>query len=288
MKVILVVVILLVSCDLSYTAGIFDNFPDLNLGFNASQVPDPNQLNAVLASLNSTGSLNALMAAIGNGTQEDAKDIIDALTNLSNSSLNTNSLLNPLNSSQNIPQNGLDDITSSLLTPSNQLNSNPVQAAPGMNDLAGVLSGFGNGGGNTGSNLGNLLNSTNPASQASLANLFSSLQKPMTPQNLQNIGNIFQTMGQNGGFTFGPQQNALLQTTATFLGITPSDQKILEAFFKDVAVGKYTPLDLFDPYSDARPAINVFLQFIQKQSEAAVRQILESTLLLLFLLPNFR
>lgn len=292
MKVIFfVAVILLASCDLSYTAGAMGNFPDFGslLGLNNSQLANPTQLNAALTSLNNTDSLNALIASLGNGTTDDAKDIMDALNNLSNSSLNASSLLNSLNSSQN----GLGDLTSNvgnLFTPPNQSNLNPVQTAPGTNNLAGLLSSFGNGGGNTGPDFGNLLNTTNPtnpAPQADLGNLFSSLQKPMTPQNLQNIGNIFQNMGQNGGFTFGPEQNALLQTLATFLGITPSDQKLLEEFYKDVGMGKYTPMDLIDPYSEARPALNVFIQFTQKQTEAAVRQALETTLFLLFLIPHF-
>lgn len=297
MKVILVAVILVVSCDLSYTAGIL-GMPDLEslLKLNTSQ------LNA-FTSLNNNDTLNALLASLGNGTTDDVKDMMDVMNNLSNSPLNTSSLPNSLNSSQtltppNLTAPGTNDLAGLLsslgnggntgLDLSNLLNStNPAQTAP---DLAGLLSSLGNGGGSTGLNLGNLLNSTNPASQAGLANLFSSLQKPMTPQNLQNIGNIFQNLGlngQNGGFTFGPTQNALLQTMATFLGITPSDQKILEEFFKNVAVGKYTPLDLLDPYSEARPAVNVYMQFVGKQTEAAVRNMFETTLLLLFLLPHF-
>lgn len=331
MKVILVAVILVVSCDLSYTAGIL-GMPDLEslLKLNTSQ------LNA-FTSLNNNDTLNALLASLGNGTTDDVKDMMDVMNNLSNSPLNTSSLPNPLNSSQtltppNLTAPGTNDLAGLLsslenggntgLDLSNLLNStNPAQTSPdlagllnslgngggssGLNlgnlldstnpaqtapDLAGLLSSLGNGGGSTGLNLGNLLNSTNPASQAGLANLFSSLQKPMTPQNLQNIGNIFQNLGlngQNGGFTFGPTQNALLQTMATFLGITPSDQKILEEFFKNVAVGKYTPLDLLDPYSEARPAVNVYMQFVGKQTEAAVRNMFETTLLLLFLLPHF-
>lgn len=264
------------------------------LGLDGSGASNANSVNSVLSSLLASGNINAnntqalndaFASLANNSSAADIKDLMNALNKLPTGT-DTKDLIDALNTLP-IPENSTSNGSQAL----------NASAANSVEELIGSL---GNGVGNL-SDFSNILNVMNAATQSPdstsnpMADLISSLQQPMTPTNLQNIADMFQNMGSNGfqnpfsqgNSGAGNSANQLLQSMATALGIQPSEQQTLEEFFRNVATGRYTLIDLIDPNSPARPALNLIGKFVKDQTQRAIRQAVESTMFMSFFIPHF-
>lgn len=310
MKVILVAVILVVCCDLSFAALGTDSsgLGDL-LELNDDQAKDPNQMNTALASVlpanltnaNDTKALSPIATSLGNETSNDEPDILNTLNGLPISVTNASSLLNSTANSPQLPSDGLlsgldtglNNLTTGNISNQSSLTNafQPLNAS-GTNGVQGLFDNFGN----STDGLGNFPNSLNSTSLSNnqLSDLYSSLQKPMTPSNLQNISNIFQNIansGQNGSFgnLMNLGQNStedLLMSIVSSLGMKPCDQQVIEDFLKNVTTGKYAAMDLLDPNSRARHDFELIEKIVQNQPKESVRKAIEAVLLVSLFRPH--